>query len=58
LLAWRMVRARGAWNPPWLTARPARGPPASEGLYPSTEAAWIDPRPADDGYIDDRCGQD
>ena len=54
----KILRARGEWAPPWLAARQARGPPASEGRYPSTEAAWIDPPPPDEGYGDDLSGED
>ena len=36
----------------------ARGRPASEGRYPSTEAAWVDPPPPDEGYGEDLNGED
>ncbi len=34
----RILRARGEWDPPWLRAKPARGPPGDGGA--SSEAAF------------------
>jgi hypothetical protein len=34
----KILRARGQWDPPWLHARPPRGPPPGPG--PRSEAAF------------------
>jgi hypothetical protein len=54
----KILRARKEWDPPWLKARSARGPPETPGLKPATEADWIDPPPLDDGSVEDWSPED
>ena len=54
----RILRTRGEWAPPWLRSRPARGPPSSDASHATSEDAWIDPPPPDEGYMEAPDGDD
>ena len=51
----KILRSRGEWAPPWLRSRSARGPPASDA---TSEDAWIDPPPPEEGYVEQPDGED